>query len=87
MRKDCKKYTNEELSRILGEHAIGKLKRFGDGTNQKGCINQAAYVRDHVGSMGINFLPAAWFDMAYIPTMRPETLLHKLEEVTNGKAK
>lgn len=90
------KYTDEELSRILSEHAAGQLIRAGSdinwtisGTGQYpvGCVNQAAYnescsINDEdIPVFSLNAPMAKWFDYKYETGMTPEDLLHKLEKL------
>ncbi len=96
MSKRAKKYTDEELSRILGEHAAGYLRmggahewsRYDCGTESYitcGCVNQAAYNTPYNHTAyNLNEQPAEWFDGYYNTGMKPETLLNNLDKVTNG---
>lgn len=79
------RYTEEELSRILGEHAAGTLRKFGGEnwenylTSNQGlgcCINQAAYnTPSPEYALKLNKKPAKWFDENYRMDMSPEELL------------
>ena len=87
-----KSYTDEELSRILGEHAAGNLLQSGAenwalkehrcGDYPLGCINQVAYnVPENSIADTLNYYPAEWFDAHYKWSMSPEELLREIEEV------
>ena len=91
--KKCKKFTDEELSRILSEHAAGTLVRLGAKnfnlwlTNMlypmpACCVNQAAYNEcDILEALDMNAAAAVWFDNHYSRFMTPEELLENLERI------
>jgi len=81
----AKKYTDEQLSRILGEHDCGHLRIYGaenwarGGEYPKGCINQAAYNSHDINADYLNVWPARKFDFYYEPFSSPEELLELIE--------
>lgn len=85
-----KSYTDEELSRILGEHDSGNLVRSGaenwvHGYSCEypfGCINQVAYnTPENSIADNMNYYPAEWFDAYYYGGISPENLLAEIQEV------
>lgn len=78
-----KRYTDEQLSRILGAHDAGELERggcCGFGWGCCGCANQFAYNKCNPWvAANLNRRAATWFDDNYRPTMTPEALLAALE--------
>lgn len=79
-----KRYTDEQLSRILSEHAACHLQRFGHGwypgqDNRRCCVNQAAYNLDDEEEAGkMKHEATTLFDCHYRPTFTPEQLLRLL---------
>lgn len=82
-----RRYTDEELSRVLGEHAARCLitggtfawVRFGYA-GSFGCANQVAF-NEPVENAAFREAKriAIWFDKNYRTDMSPEELLHGLE--------
>ena len=69
-----RKYTAEQLSRILGEHEAGTLKNCGGFFDWgrpgavRACINQVAFNEPSNGvALGLWNSPANWFDANYDP--------------------
>lgn len=86
----AKKFTEVQLSRILGECDADHLKvggcssdTFAKGEDTKCCINQAAYLEPSCGNaLSLNTEPASWFDANYERMVRnPDALLAGLEEI------
>jgi hypothetical protein len=79
-----KKYTDEQLSRILGEHDTGMLTpcgyNWGSCGYRFGCINQAAYnIPTPWEAFKTNQEPADRFDKDYDSCMSHEELLRLLQ--------
>jgi hypothetical protein len=78
-------YTDEELSRILGEHDSGLLVPGGSswhlmGTHKFSCANQAAYNENcPYIAVDMNLLKANIFDRCYLRNSTPEELLQLLQ--------
>lgn len=86
-----RRYTDEQLSRILSAHEAGSLKRTGGYVDSdhgpeavKACINQAAYPGCYYKSEAYCRNPTAayWFDTLYDPLWTADELLHRIESVT-----
>ncbi len=82
------RYTEEELSRILGEHDAGQLRRGGAGgwwhgvieQYPRGCANQVAYNEDESWeAFKRNAGGGRCFDTQYRPDLTPAQLLWLLE--------
>lgn len=83
------KYTDEQLSRILGEHDAaqlthGGLYEWGAGCGveayPRGCVNQAAYNEPRCSvAFDLNKERGIAFDNGYHPDYTPESLLALLE--------
>lgn len=85
-----KKFTDEELSRILTAHANGLLEREGECWFEcevgcevvGGCINQFAYNEGNNGTAEkCNLEVANWFDANYNRSMSIEAFLAALERL------
>ena len=83
-----KKFSDEELSRILGECAAGRLQPIGCSPDEFAegapcCVNQAAYVEEGCWvAYHMNPEAAEWFDRAYdAPPQSPVKLLRGLERI------
>jgi hypothetical protein len=82
-----RRYTDVELSRILGEHAAGTLEDGGEHQwglggwhYPSGCANQAAFNEPYRVEAAMRFEAGAnWFDNNYRNGMTPEQLLAGLE--------
>lgn len=86
------KFNDEQLSRILGEHSISGLKKFGGalgklsphgGTPYKGCVLQVAFNRQNAFEGAGSIECVAVFDANYITASTPEALLDLLKEFSN----
>ena len=82
------KYTDTELSTILGEHDCGYLIGSGDWIYAfiqpqpypRGCINQAAYNEpDETDAPSLNRSAAKWFDLDYRGDWSNDKFLSALE--------
>jgi hypothetical protein len=81
-----KKFTDEELSRILTAHANGFLEKSGfswfENIALRGCINQFAYNECWVDDAArLNKKVSSWFDVNYNPSMSAEDLFSALEKL------
>lgn len=79
------RYTDQQLSRILGEHSAGLLVSGGQSWHQsqtnRGCVNQAAYNEfSPAYSFRDNEHAASWFDQNYQSSMPVGKLLRKLDK-------
>lgn len=82
------KFTDEQLSRILGEHEAGNMRPLGamrwvspDGSAPRCCVVQAAlneYGPDT--AMGLRPKASLWFDCYYRPRWTADGFLRRLEE-------
>lgn len=84
-----KKFTDEQLSRILGEHDAGYLSRGGHidfglccSSTPECCVNQAAYIIPGIqDAYDKNRSAGEWFDVGYLPEMSADNLLAILESL------
>lgn len=80
-----KRYTKEQLSRILGEHAAGQLRKgglwaWGRYRWPMACANQVAYNEPStIDAAALNRHQAVRFDNLYDCDLSPEKLLALLE--------
>jgi hypothetical protein len=80
-----KNYTDEELSRILGEHDAGLLVVGGSSwvymlMDKFSCANQAAYNEScPYVAVAMNLLKGNIFDRCYLRDCSPEELLQLLQ--------
>ena len=94
----ARRYTAEALSRVLSEHAAGRLKRGGHelltwrfGGRICGCANEVAFNAlkgDPKGpdvTFDINPRVGNWFDANYRRNMTPEELLAGIEEADRAR--
>jgi hypothetical protein len=77
-----KKYTNEQLSRILSEHSAGRMRRYGYALSMIGssgfCVGQVA--NNQCDSIGLNPKIARWFDRSYCEGWSVDRFLRELEK-------
>lgn len=81
------KFSDEELSRILGEHEAGRLKRYGSygwqDIHDGGlcCVNQAAFNEgDHWVAAARRVESYQWFDNMYDRAWSADEFLARLEK-------
>ena len=85
----AKKFTKEELSRILTAHSNKQLIHFGSecfGGDMSprgiGCINQFAYNEPHNDkALKLNRKAGEWFDLHYSYGMSVESLVDSLVKI------
>ena len=79
-----RKYTDDELSRILGASAAGQLRRFGgDAGSNRFCIEQAALLAASIPTSAESWKRAGLFDGATrrsLPKRDPDRVLAWLEK-------
>lgn len=88
-----KRFTDEQMSRILSEHAVEQLTRHGASNWRRDyddrslcCVNQAAYNEPSVGlAASKNRAPADWFDWHYTATMSPRALAAALDATAHDE--
>lgn len=84
-----RRYTDEQLSRILSAHEAGKLRRYGGYPDEYGqqsgaCVNQAAYLcYGKCEAYARNKRAAEWFDNNYSRKWTADQLLLYIEAVTS----
>ncbi len=79
-----KKFTREELSRILGAQSNDQMEPGGSykfNTEGLGCINQHAYNNSNpMNAISENINAAEWFDDKYDPDWSEDQLLEQLDK-------
>ena len=82
------KFTDEQLSRILGEHDAGQLRAGGASdwrhgwVYPQGCLNQVSYNEPKATDAWCKDpVSAVWFDNHYYHSMSPDEFLAKLESL------